>query len=168
MSDLHVRRMTEPDWPAVKSIYTTGIATGHATFEATPPATWGEFVEKRNIGLCLVSTGTDSQILGWVGASLVSTRDAYRGVVEHSIYVHPDAHGLGIGLRLLAEFITLADQSDIWTIQSSIFPENTVSLRLHERAGFRTVGRRERIGKMTYGPLVGTWRDTILIERRKP
>lgn len=147
-SGIRVHGMAEPDWPAVKETYTMGIATGHATFETESPATWGEFAGKRNIGLCLVAIGADSQMLGWVGASPVSSRDAYRGVVEHSIYVHPDASGQRAGSQLLTEFITLADQEGIWTIQSSIFPENTVSLRLHERVGFRTVGRRERIAQM--------------------
>ncbi|MBB5511730.1 L-amino acid N-acyltransferase YncA [Neomicrococcus aestuarii] len=54
----------------------------------------------------------------------------------------------------------------IWTIQSSIFPENSASLALHEKCGFRTVGRRERIARMSYGPWAGCWRDTILVERR--
>lgn len=90
----------------------------------------------------------------------------YAGVVEHSIYIHPDAAGRGVGSRLLAAFLDLTDQRGMWTVQSSIFPENTASLRLHERAGFRAVGRRERIARMTYGPHAGQWRDTILVERR--
>jgi phosphinothricin acetyltransferase len=53
-------------------------------------------------------------------------------------------------------------------IQSSIFPENRASVRLHERGGFRVVGRRERIAKMEIGPWAGQWRDTLLIERRSP
>jgi len=69
---------------------------------------------------------------------------------------------------LLAALIAAADDADLWTIQSSIFPENTASLALHDRAGFRRVGIRERIAQMTYGPAAGRWRDTILIERRRP
>ena len=38
---------------------------------------------------------------------------------------------------------------------------------LHERAGFRTVGRRERVAIMGYGPHAGRWRDTVLIELRR-
>lgn len=94
--------------------------------------------------------------------------DRLCGVVEHSIYIHPDAAGQGVGSRLLAAFLAVADHAGIWTVQSSIFPENTASLRLHERAGFRTVGRRERIARMDYGPHAGRWRDTILVERRTP
>ena len=90
----------------------------------------------------------------------------YRGVVEHSVYVSPDARGRGVGAELLQAFLDAADAAGIWTVQSSIFPENTASLALHDRAGFRRVGRRERIALMTYGPWAGQWRDTILVERR--
>ena len=51
----------------------------------------------------------------------------------------------------------------IWTIQTSIIDANGPSLRLHEAAGFRVVGRRERIGQRD-----GVWRDTLLLELRLP
>lgn len=89
-------------------------------------------------------------------------------MVEHSVYIAAAARGRGVGSRLLAALIAAADDADLWTIQSSIFPENTASLALHDRAGFRRVGIRERIAQMTYGPEAGRWRDTILIERRRP
>lgn len=59
------------------------------------------------------------------------------------------------------------DDAGVWTVQSSIFPENVASLAVHESAGFRRVGRRERIALMTYGPWAGRWRDTVLVERRR-
>ncbi|TCM23726.1 acetyltransferase (GNAT) family protein [Rathayibacter sp. PhB179] len=91
-----------------------------------------------------------------------------RGVVEHSVYIAAAARGRGVGSTLLAALIAAADDATLWMIQSSIFPENTASLALHDRAGFRRVGTRERIAQMTYGPEAGRWRDTILTERRRP
>ena len=87
-------------------------------------------------------------------------------MVEHSVYVHRDARGMGVGLALLKAFVEAAEGAGIWTIQSSVFPENLSSLRLHETAGFRVVGVRERIGRSELGPHAGQWRDTVLIERR--
>ncbi|MEU7039064.1 N-acetyltransferase, partial [Streptomyces sp. NPDC046237] len=55
------------------------------------------------------------------------------------------------------------EAAGIWTIQSGIFPENAASLAVHERAGFRVVGTRERIGRH-----YGVWRDVVLVERRSP
>jgi L-amino acid N-acyltransferase YncA len=54
-----------------------------------------------------------------------------------------------------------SEKHGYWTLQAGIFPENMASIRLHEKHGFRIVGRRERIGKMN-----GVWRDTVLLERR--
>jgi phosphinothricin acetyltransferase len=87
----------------------------------------------------------------------------YAGVVEHSVYVAEAARGQGVGRALLEALIASTESAGIWTIQSGIFPENTASLRLHERVGFEVVGRRRRIGK-----LGGVWRDVIAIERRSP
>jgi L-amino acid N-acyltransferase YncA len=82
-------------------------------------------------------------------------------VVEHSVYVDPAARGRGAGRLLLDALIASTEEAGIWTIQSGVFPENTASLRLHQRAGFRTVGVRERVGRHH-----GRWRDVVLLERR--
>ncbi|PPG37848.1 GNAT family N-acetyltransferase [Rathayibacter sp. AY2B5] len=161
-----IRPMTPGDWAAVETIYREGIATGHATFEAEPPTREAFDAGKLDVGRLVAVDG--EQILGWAALSKVSARPVYRGVVEHSVYIAAAARGRGVGSRLLAALIAAADDADLWTIQSSIFPENTASLALHDHAGFRRVGIRERIAQMTYGPEAGRWRDTILIERRRP
>ncbi|WP_344090517.1 N-acetyltransferase family protein [Microbacterium deminutum] len=157
--------MTSADWPAVESIYAQGIEDGEATFETTTPS-WDAFDAGKIPGLRFVGIDDQNSVVGWVAASAISSRAAYRGVVEHSVYVERNARGSGIGRLLLDAFIGAAEEAGIWTIQSSIFPENTASLRLHQAAGFRIVGRRERIARSGAGPHSGQWRDTILIERR--
>ncbi|MDX3800095.1 GNAT family N-acetyltransferase [Streptomyces sp. AK04-3B] len=145
---------------AVLTIYRLGIDEGNATFETTAP-TWEEFdVAKlpRHRHVALDDTGG---VLGWVTAVAVSDRCAHAGVVEHSVYVHPAARGRGIGGALLRALIASTEAAGVWTIQSGVFPENTASLALHARAGFRVVGTRERIGRQC-----GVWRDVVLIERR--
>jgi L-amino acid N-acyltransferase YncA len=84
-------------------------------------------------------------------------------VVEHSVYVAESARGRGVGLALMEALVAGADAAGLWTIQTSIFPENAASVALHERVGFRIVGRRERIAKLN-----GVWRDTLFLERRSP
>ncbi|MGY4721093.1 MULTISPECIES: GNAT family N-acetyltransferase [Actinomycetes] len=168
MEPLATRPMTPADWPAVEAIYRAGIATGHATFEAEPPPDWHAFASGKRPDLMLVAVDGDDRVLGWAAAGPVSARPVYRGVVEHSVYVAPHAAGRGVGSQLLGDLLAVADRSGVWTVQSSIFPENAASLKLHQSAGFRVVGRRERIGLMPCGPLAGQWRDTVLIERRAP
>ncbi|KQR26113.1 GNAT family N-acetyltransferase [Microbacterium sp. Leaf151] len=160
-----IRLMIEADWPRVEEIFAAGIAGGEATFETTTP-TWEQFDTGKITDARLVATREGGTVLGWAAASQVSARVAYQGVIEHSVYVHPEAHGQGIGRLLLDAFLTAADDAGYWTIQSSIFPENTISLRLHEAAGFRIIGTRERVARSQLGPHAGTWRDTVLVERR--
>lgn len=81
-------------------------------------------------------------------------------------YVDPLVGGQGIGGLLMEALVAAAEANGVWTLQASIFDENTASLRLHKRFGFRVVGRRKCIGKMTYGTMAGLWRDTVLLERR--
>lgn len=164
MTDILVRALTPHDWPAVERIYAEGIATGHATFEAEPP-TWEDFNSGKLEALRFVAVDGDL-VLGWAAASSTSARPVYRGVVEHSVYVASTARGRGIGHLLLGVLIEAAEAEGIWTIQSGVFPENSNSMALHAAHGFRIVGRRERVAKMTYGPLAGAWRDAVLIERR--
>ncbi|TQK17563.1 phosphinothricin acetyltransferase [Microbacterium sp. SLBN-154] len=161
---ISVRAMTAADWPRVEAILAEGIAEGEATFESTVPS-WEQFDGGKVAHPRLVAE-RDGRVVGWVAASRVSAREVYRGVIEHSVYVDSAARGFGIGIALLEEFLDAADQAGFWTVQSSIFPENVASLRLHERAGFRIVGTRERIARSTNGPHAGQWRSTVFLERR--
>jgi L-amino acid N-acyltransferase YncA len=161
-----VRAMADADAPTVLAIYQEGIAGGNATFEEKAPdwATW--LAAHHTHSRFVADTDTDNGIAGWAALAPVSQRAVYRGVAEVSIYVSDAATGAGVGGALMAALIESAERHGVWTLQSSIFEENRASARLHARHGFRTVGRRDRIGLMTFGPQKGRWRDTILLERR--
>lgn len=156
-----IRPMRAPDAGQVLAVYQAGLDTGQASFEVTAPA-WEAFdAGKLPLHRHVAVGAATGHVLGWVAASPVSSRCVYAGVIEHSVYVNPGCHGRGIGGALLAALIASSEDAGIWTVQSGVFPENTASLRLHERAGFRVVGVRERVGCHH-----GRWRDTVLIERR--
>jgi L-amino acid N-acyltransferase YncA len=146
----------------VLAIYQAGIDEGNATFETKAPD-WDEFSAARLPDHRFVAVDEDGAVLGWVAVSAVSSRCAYAGVVEHSVYVDSGARGRGVGMRLLSALIESTEAAGIWTIQSGIFPENAASAALHRSAGFRVVGVRERLGRHH-----GQWRDILLIERRSP
>lgn len=154
--------MTSADADEVLAIYQAGLDTGDASFDAVAPD-WTAFDSSRLPEHRFVATAQDGKILGWVAVRLVSPRPVYQGVVEHSVYVLPHARGRGVGLALLSTLIASTEAAGIWTVQSAVFPENTASLRLHERTGFRVVGVRERIARHH-----GVWRDDIMLERRSP
>ncbi len=117
----------------VLAIYQAGIDEGNATFETTAP-TWAEFDTAKLPEYRFAALDADGTVLGWVAATKVSDRCAYAGVVEHSVYVHPDARGRGVATTLLTALIESTEAAGIWTIQSGIFPENTASLAVHARA----------------------------------
>lgn len=159
-----VRGMRPEDWPQVEAIYREGIDAGNATFEADPPS-WEAFDAGKVRDVRLVADSGD-RVIGWTAASPISSRAAYRGVIEHSVYVAHAEQGRGVGGRLLSAFLAAAEEAGYWTVQSSIFPENESSIALHVKHGFRIVGRREAIALMAYGPHAGEWRDTVLVEWR--
>jgi L-amino acid N-acyltransferase YncA len=161
-----IGEMTAEDWGAVRAIYLEGIATGNATFEKSAPEweKWdADHVKScRLVGRSLsTSVQGRPEILGWAALSPVSGRCVYAGVAEVSVYVAERARGRKIGASLLAALVEASEREGIWTLQAGIFPENVASITLHERAGFRIVGKRERIGCMD-----GRWRDVVLMERR--
>ena len=154
-----VERMKDEDWDAVASIYQEGIATGNATFETDVPA-WEKW-DKSHLRDCRLVAKAEGKVIGWVVLSPVSTRSAYSGVAEVSLYVAGSTRGIGVGKALLNALIDESERIGIWTLQAGIFPENTASIGLAGACGFKEVGRRERIGQMD-----GIWRDVILMERR--
>jgi L-amino acid N-acyltransferase YncA len=162
---MRIRPMQAGDADAVLRIYQAGLDGGDASFETTAPD-WAAFDASRLPDHRAVAVDDSGALLGWVAVSAVSSRCVYAGVVEHSVYVDPACQGRGIGRALLDALITSTEGAGIWTIQSGVFPENTASLTLHERVGFRVVGIRERIGRhATQG---NRWRDVVLLERRSP
>jgi L-amino acid N-acyltransferase YncA len=160
---LVIRPMTDRDAEAVLAIYQAGIETGHATFETAAPD-WPAFSAGRLPEHRLVAEDEGTgQVLGWAALSPVSDRCVYAGVAENAIYIHPEARGRGVGEALLRALVDSAERGGIWTVQTGVFPENTASLRLHQKVGFRMVGRRERLGRHH-----GVWRDVLFLERRSP
>ena len=159
---VRVRPMVDADANTVLTIYQIGLDSGDASFAGMAP-NWAEFTSSRLPLHRFVAIGATGAVVGWVAGSGVSDRCVYSGVVEHSVYVHPDARGRGVGRALLAAFLASTESAGIWTVQAGIFPDNEASLALHAALGFRVVGRRERLGR---DPRTGRWRDVILLERR--
>ena len=154
-----IEAMKAADWPDVAVIYRQGLDTGDASFETQVP----DFDEWNggHLEAPRLVARADNRVVGWAALSPVSGRCVYGGVAEDSVYVDPRAAGRGVGTALLTELVAQAERAGIWTMQAGIFPENRVSIALHQRCGFRTVGVRERLGRHH-----GRWRDVVLMERR--
>lgn len=159
MSRTIINEMRPGDWEDVRTIYADGIATGQATFEMETPS-W-EAWDASHLPCARLVARKDEAIVGWAALSPVSSRKAYAGVAEVSVYVTQSQRGAGFGRQLLEALVLDSEENGIWSLRAVMFPENAGSVALHRRCGFREVGRRERIGKLN-----GVWRDTILLERR--
>ncbi len=157
--DVTVRALRDDDWAAVRRIYAEGIATGDATFETEVPQR--RALDTRWLREHRWIAEIDGVVAGWAAATPVSARDCYAGVAETSVYVGTGFRGRGVGKALLHRQVSAADAGGLWTLQTSVFPENRASLALHHSAGFRTLGVRERIAQHH-----GVWRDTVFLERR--
>jgi phosphinothricin acetyltransferase len=156
---MKIIKMTQDHWEDVKTIYELGIATGIATFETKAPI-W-ESWDKSHLTFGRLVALDQNKLLGWVALSSVSDRCVYGGIAEVSVYVHPAAIGKGVGQQLLAAVIEESEDNGIWTINAAMFAENIASKKLHAKVGFRTIGYREKVGK-----LKGDWKDNIMMELR--
>lgn len=171
-TEFTIRVIDESDYPQVREILQRGMDTGEATFEHTAPD-WEEFMEPRIPNLVFIAVenvpgdagDTEERILGWISASRISHRDVFKGVIEDSIYMAPEAVGKGVAGALLDHLLLQATEKGYWAVHSSIFPENEGSLKLHESRGFRRVGVFHCMSRMEYGPKAGRWRNIVSMEK---
>jgi L-amino acid N-acyltransferase YncA len=154
-----LREMLQSDSQKVLEIYRMGLETRNATFETNIPS-WQEWDSKHLPHSRFVSVENEI-VIGWVALTPFSGREAYNGVAEISIYVADGFRGKNIGTDLMEKVIISSEENGIWTLISSVFPENEATLKLHSKFRFRVIGKRERIARLD-----GKWRDTVLLERR--
>ncbi len=154
-----VRPLLKFDWDSVSKIYKEGIATGMATFETECP-NWEQWHIKY-LQCCRLVASIKNKVVGFAVLSAVSKREVYKGVAEVSVYVSESFRGNHIGEKLLHALIEASEREGIWTLQAGIFSENKASINLHLKCGFRTIGIREKIGKLNE-----TWYDNHFLERR--
>jgi L-amino acid N-acyltransferase YncA len=156
-----VRLMHPADNVSVLEIYRMGLESRNATFETVVPE-WKEW-DSRHLSHSRFVYEENHIIKGWIALSPFSVREVYCGVAEVSIYVDPHFQRRGIGSLLMEKMIISSEMFGIWSLVSTVFPENEATLKLHTKFGFRLIGRREKIARLD-----GKWKDTFLFERRSP
>ena len=163
-NSVRLRAMSSTDAEAILKIYEEGIQTGHATFEAEVPD-WHKW-DSGHLTQCRWLAEEEDTVLGWGALTQGSPGKVYLGVAEVSIYGSLNVQNQGIGSILLERLIISSEESGFWTLQAQIFPENGISIHVHEKHGFRISGTRRQLALMTYGSMEGKWRDVVLMERR--
>jgi phosphinothricin acetyltransferase len=156
---MRIRPATVSDVAQIVAIYNHGIEERQATFE-TRPRTVHDIAEWLDAQTpFLVATDGDT-VLGFARVSAYSTREAYAGVGEHTVYVSPQARGRSVGLTLLNALAEAATQAGYHKLTSRVLAPNAASLALHRKAHFTEVGVQRRHAKLD-----GEWKDTVLVER---
>lgn len=162
-----LRDATSADVPAIHAIYAHHVQHGRASFEEVPPTVDDmhlRFAEVRKKALPYIVAVRDGEILGYAYASSYRARSAYRFAIEDSIYIDHRHTGEGLGRALLAELIARCETGPwrqmVAVVALTSSGEGTGSVAVHERLGFRTVGRLESVGLKH-----GEWIDTLLMQR---
>ena len=157
-----IRLGRKDDAAAIAAIYNEGIADGVATFETEPRTAEqiAALLADKGERYPTVVVERDGRVIAWAGAGAYRARPAYAGVAEHSVYVARAARGTGAGRAALNALCAEYAARGFWKLVSRIFPENSASLVLHERCGFRVVGVYRRHGKLR-----GEWRDCVIVEK---
>lgn len=159
MQNWEIRNFQKENYSDVARIYQTGIDGRNATFQKEVPTF--EAWDQKYLDACRFVVMENGTAIGWAALLPFSGMPSYRGVAELSIYIDPAAAGKGIGTALMAHIVSESEKAGFWTLQSLIFPENTASIALHKKFGFKTLCIHEKLGEMD-----GVFRDVALLERR--
>ena len=144
-----IRPAATDDLPGINEIYNQAVLRTTGTFDTEPKSlddrrTW---FDEHHDGLPVLVYEEAGTLRGWVSLSRYSDRAAYDATAEISVYVDEAQRGRGIGGKLVADLIEEIQLGALRTIIARIATENAASVRLHERAGFVTVGVLRSVGE---------------------
>jgi len=159
-----IRPSRPEDIPAITAIYTDHVLNGTGTFELEPPSE-ADMANRRADVLSkdlpyLVATD-GNKVLGFAYCNWFKPRPAYRFSAEDSIYLAPDAQGLGLGRALLTELAVQAEKAGIRKLIAVIGDSaNAGSIGVHRSVGFSHAGVLKSCGWK-----FNQWRDVVLMDK---
>ena len=163
LGDVVVRQTTEADMPAITAIYAEAVNAGAGSLELKAPDV-AEMTRRWRVrgakGYPHIVATRDGAVIGYASARRHRPSPAHNFLVEDSVYVSYDAHGVGVGRALLGELIKICERSKFRQMIALIGDGNVSSVRLHERFGFRQIGMIEGCAFKH-----GRWFDTVLMQR---
>lgn len=165
MGNVTVRDASVGDLGAIMDIYNDAVLNTTAIWNETVVdldnrLAWFEARVTR--GFPVVVAERDGAVLGYASWGDWRAFEGYRHTVEHSVYVHREGRGAGVGRELMRELIRRAGESGyVHVMIAAIEAENAASIRLHESLGFRHVGRFSEVGTK-----FGRWLDLACMELR--
>jgi L-amino acid N-acyltransferase YncA len=143
-----VRPASELDVPAILAIYNAAVENSTGTFD-TEPRTLEErlgWFRSHDVRHPVVVADSEANVVGWGAIGEWSPRRAYDATGEVSTYVAESHRGRGVGSAILAALVVRATELDFHVLLARIAEGNAASLRMHEHAGFVSVGVMREVG----------------------
>ena len=163
MSEPIFRNFAWSDVPAITAIYRHAVETSVATFDTEAPgeaAMAEKFGHMLELGHPVIIAEAEGKAIGYAYASTYRPRPAYRFTAEDSIYLAPEAQGKGLGSVLLGRLLEQSKAFGFRQMLAVITAERANSIRLHEKHGFRLIGRYEALGYK-----FDRWLDIVHLQR---
>jgi phosphinothricin acetyltransferase len=157
------RDFTWSDIPAITAIYRHAVENSVATFDTEAPGETfmaDKFGHMLELGHPVIMAEQDARTIGYAYASTYRPRPAYRFTAEDSIYLAADAQGQGVGSALLGRLLERSKAFGFKQMLAVITAERANSIRLHEKHGFRLIGRYEALGYK-----FDRWLDIVHMQR---
>ena len=163
MSEPIFRNFAWSDVPAITAIYRHAVETSVATFDTEAPgeaAMAEKFGHMLELGHPVIIAEAEGKTIGYAYTSTYRPRPAYRFTAEDSIYLAPEAQGKGLGSALLGRLLEQSKAFGFRQMLAVITAERANSIRLHEKHGFRLIGRYEALGYK-----FDRWLDIVHLQR---
>jgi L-amino acid N-acyltransferase YncA len=163
MSDVNFRKFAWSDVPAITKIYKHYVDTTVITFDIEAPseaAMAEKFGHMVDLGHPILVAEESDRLIGYAYASFYRPRAAYRFTCEDSIYLAPDSVGRGLGGRLLTALLEESKAFGFKQMLAVITAERANSIHLHEKHGFRFIGKYEALGYK-----FDRWLDIVHMQR---
>ncbi|TRL36285.1 GNAT family N-acetyltransferase [Rhizobium straminoryzae] len=157
-----IRDAGEADLAAVMEIYNDSVANTTAIWNETQVdldnrRQW--FGARQARGFPVLVAEVDGRVAGYASYGDWRAFEGFRHTVEHSVYVHRDHRGAGIGAALMRALVERAVAGNVHVMVACIEAGNAASIRLHEGLGFRLVGIHREVGMK-----FGRWLDLACME----
>lgn len=159
-----IRPATVEDLERIGEIYNQEIRSGTATWNYTAHSmaefqNWFQHLQKHQFPLLVVEDQSSGKVVGYANYDQFRTIQGFYKTVEHSIFLHPDYTGQGLGKQLLLRLIDIAKNQGMHIMVAAIDSENTASIHLHQKLGFVQTGYMPQVGEK-----FSEWRDLVLMQ----
>ncbi|MFF7707685.1 GNAT family N-acetyltransferase [Pseudomonas sp. NPDC007930] len=158
-----LRDATAADLPAIRDIYNDAVRNTTAIWNEQPAnlanrQAWFDARASQGYPI-LVAVNAAGQVLGYASYGDWRPFEGFRHSVEHSVYIHPEQRGQGLGARLMQALIERARDGGKHVMVAAIESGNSASITLHQRLGFATTGQMPQVGIK-----FGRWLDLTFMQ----